>query len=506
MHKTFVHALVEDKGNLGIDEQVRQSLRVFYQRNLYIDFLNHNPIDSVLAKTEDECLEKAAEKNFDYLILSWEGNIFDIHRYHHECIAAIQAIEEKTQGQWLVSGHIMDQEQNRILHKDPSSDLWKNSFWLFPITAFVNIKQWVKLGKPKWGQESNNVIVKKAVPSQQCIHDNYTPIELTAGAEEVHAHKVKKGWSIIDASLKQGWTVENMPVAIRQQQTYLYPENNPDMYTKFWQSLHTMPKLNDQYKKVLETLIISKHPRRIKDTTWQCFIKNTEDYFPRSELHGSVSWNDVDTLLFPCSGFKDFIVSTDKAVIGKNFNIIHYDIIGQCVEIKEKMIQRWDGRRSTFESTLLSIGHAFVNPNSSKTQAIDAFHMHSMKSLIEAYDHILEFFDSEQHLEDSWNIFKQYNHIYIEADMLADPYSVIKLVNTKNIYLCLSDIAGWRNNILGYGYQNLRNNIITCLKGLTDKGVSGFVDYKDPGTDLQLWQSLAAAQQYLKIPPNNETL
>jgi hypothetical protein len=502
MHKTFVHALVNDKGNLGIDEEVRQSLRVFYQRNLFIDFLNHNPVDSVIAATEDECLEKAAEKNFDFLILSWEGNIFDIHRYHHECIEVINALDERTQGNWLVSGHIMDQEQNRLLHNDANAAEWKNSFWLFPITAFVNIKQWIKLGKPAWGQEASNVVAWLARPSEECIHDNYTPLELTAGAEEVEVHRVRKGWNIIDAGLRQGWPVYNMPTAIRQQQTYLYPENNPDMYTKFWQSMHTMPKLNDQYKKIHETLIISKYPRRIRDTTWQCFIKNTEDYFPRSDLHGAMEWGNIDSMLFPCSGFKDLVVSTHKDTPRRHFNIIHFDIIGQCVKIKQKIIERWDGRRSTFESTLLSIGQEFVDPKTNKAQPTDAFHMHSMKSLNEAYDHLLTFFDSEQHLEESWKLFKTFNHFYIEADMLVDPYAVVKSISTENIYICLSDIAGWRNNILGYGYQNLRNDIINCLHAITRRGINGIVDYKDPGTDLQLWQSLTAAQEFLKLPPN----
>jgi hypothetical protein len=396
----------------------------------------------------------------------------------------------------------MDQEQNRILYNDSNAHEWKNSFWLFPITAFVNVKQWVKLGKPKWGQEDANVVVQQAAPSKQCIHDNYTPLELAAGSQQVEVKRVRKGWNIIDAGLRQGWTVSNMPNAVRQQQTYLYPENNPDMYTKFWQSLHTMPKLNDQYKKVLDVLIISKYPRRIKDSTWQCFIKNTEDYFPRSDLHGEVDWTNIDSLLFPCSGFKDFVVSTHSSTPRKNFNIIHFDIIGQCVKIKEKIIERWDGRRSTFESTLLGIGQEFIDPNQNKYKATDAFHMHSMKSLNEAYDHLLAFFDSEQHLEESWKLFKQFNHFYMEADMLVDPYSVIKLINAKNIYICLSDIAGWRNNIISYGYQNLRNDIINCLQAITRRGVNGIVDYKDPGTDLQLWQSLSAAQEFLKLPPN----
>ena len=37
--------------------------------------------------------------------------------------------------------------------------------------------------------------------------------------------------------------------------------------------------------------------------------------------------------------------------------------------------------------------------------------------------------------------------------------SVKKLIKGKLIYLCLSDIASWRGNILSYGYKNLRKDI-----------------------------------------------
>lgn len=505
MHnKKIVHALVEDKGHLGISEEVRQSLRVFYRRNLYIDSLINNPIDAIVESTEDRCMKIAADKGFDYLIMSWEGNIFDIHRYHYECIQSIDLVNEKTNDEWLIFGHVMDQEQNRILHNDANAKDWKNSFWLFPITAIINIKKWQELGRPAWGQEQANVEIIKAVPSAECVHDNYTPWHITASTEKVAVKKVRKGWNIIDASLRKGWPVENLPQNIRECQTYLYPENDPKMYDNFWTSIQTMPKLNGQYRKILEQVIVSKMPRRIHDISWQCFIKNTEDYFPNTVNQGSVDWTDIDTLLLPCSGFKDFIVSSNKDVIQKKFDVIHYDIIKECVEIKQKVIERWDGTRSTFSTVLDSIGAEYLGHN--KRRPMDVFHMHGMKSFEEAYDHVLSYFDSEQDLEQAWQKFKSFNHHYIEADMLADPYPVIKLITGHNVYLCLSDIAGWRNNILGYGYQNLRNNIIVCLQRLINKGIKGFVDYKDPGTDLQLWQELSIAIEYLKSPIKNENI
>jgi hypothetical protein len=81
---------------------------------------------------------------------------------------------------------------------------------------------------------------------------------------------------------------------------------------------------------------------------------------------------------------------------------------------------------------------------------------------------------------------------------LDDAIQVRKLIQGKNVYICLSDIAGWRNNVLGYGYKNLRKGIINTINGLLAKGYNGLVDYKDPGTDIQHVQNLSVCVNYLE--------
>lgn len=491
MHKTVGNALVKDKSRLGIDPIVRQSLMTFYKRNMYIDRIPDNIILSIMEDTEDACLQTADKHNFDYVILTWEGNIFDIHNYHEKCIQTIDDLNNKTQGDWLVCGQIIDQYQNRILYNDPNKDQWHNSFYLFPITAIVNLKTWRRIGKPTWGQENECHDLINILASQECIHDNYTPLWIK-GDQGTRLTKTKKGFNIINESLKNNLPVYNLSADVRNVQNYLYPEVNIDRYNQFWLSLYNMPKLTDQYKKVLSSIITSKYPRRINDSTWQFFAKNTEDYEPKSQEQGSVDWNDVQTLMMPSSGFKDFIISMGKAAPRKDFEFVHYDIIPQCVDIKRQIIEQWDGNRTSLSTVMSTVGKKY------KPNPMDAFHMHSMKSFDEVYDHILEYFVDEEDLRNQWIKFKNCQHKYIEADMLTDPNAAIKLITQKTIYLCLSDIAGWRNNIMTYGYRNLRDDIINCLQSLKNKSIGGFVDYKDPGTDLQLWQNFDSAIEHLK--------
>jgi hypothetical protein len=494
MPKTYTNALVFDKEFIEIDPVVRRSLQTFYQRNLFMDSIDKNPPSTIIDKDEDVCMKLAAEMNFDYLILTWEGNIFDIQRYHHVCVDFINSLDEKTNGDWLVAGQLINQHANRKFYKDPEADKWKDSVWLFPITAIVNVKKWVELGRPSWGQqESLPQTVVKCQCSEESVHDGYTPLVVHPTEEQVRIH-VKKGWNIINASMAAGMPVYNLSNEIRNNQTYLYPEVNVERYNNFWKSIHLMPKLTDQYKRVLDSIISSKNPMRIDSKSWSCFIKNTEDYFPRED-QPVVDFSSVDTLMLPCSGFKDFIFSMTKLPAGKSFNFIHYDIIKECVEIRQKIIERWDGSRDTFKPTVEAIAKEY-RPDPHRV-----FHMHSMKDLSEVYDFILTFFASEEELKTRWQYFKNCKHEFIEADMLDDPYSVLKLVKSKNIYLCLSDIAGWRNNILSYGYLNLRNDILKCLFSIRKRGFNCIVDYKDPATDLQMWQPLEEAITYLKSEP-----
>lgn len=495
MRKTYTNALVQDKNDIGIDPLIRDSLRTYYQRNLYMDNVADNPASSIIDINEDICLQRAADEGFDFLILTWEGNLFDIHRYHHACVGYIEELDEKTKGNWLIAGQLIDQYANRKFYNDPNPDQWKNCFWLFPITAIVNLKMWDKLGRPAWGQQTDgNQSILKVEPSEECVHDGYTPFEFRPGHDHVNA-KVKKGWNIVNASLLAGITVYNLNTAIRGTQDYLYPEVNVDRFNKFWNAIYDMPKLTDQYKRVLEKIILSKYPRRINDITWQCFIRNTEAYLPR-HYQPQFDFSTVDTVLLPSSGFKDFIFTMSKKSPRKPVEVIHFDIIKECVEIRKKIISRWDGTRAEFTPVLEGISSEYRHSGTSSV-----FHMHAMKSLEEAYDSVLEHFDSEEDLRVCWQQFKNFDHKYIEADMLDEPYATLNMIQGKNIYICLSDIAGWRNNIIGYGYQNLRNDIIKCLVSIKKRNITGIVDYKDPATDLQMWQYIDEAIDYLKAPP-----
>ena len=351
------NALIYDKKDIGLDEDIRQSLKIFHKRNISIDIVKLPSLGNI-SDNEDIAIQETADNpnNYDYVILTWEGTIPNIYYYHEPCIKHVIDLNEKTNGEWLVSGQIMDQYENRLMFEDADADKWKGSFYLFPITAIVNLKKWRELGRPVWGQPSL-VAVQHMIPqrSKDNIHDTYTPLLLTTGTE-VAETPVKKGWNIIDISLKNNLPIYNLSTDIRQSQTYLYPENNPTMFNNFWRSLYTMPKLSDQYVRVLQTVLPSKNPIRINGNKWGCFIRNTEEHIVErfadifeKNMHG------VDTMVVPCSGFKDLVIASKKPKGVSIKQVIHFDILKGCVDIRQHIVKGWDGTRDHFTILLTNI-------------------------------------------------------------------------------------------------------------------------------------------------------
>lgn len=479
-NKKVAHALVYDKGNIGIDEKIRNSLKVFYKRNLHIDELKFNPESCIIEESVDECLVKGANLDFDFLIITWEGNVFNLYNFHYEVLRSIEKLENETNGNWVVVGHIMDQYRNRILYNPNEAEKYKGSFYLFPITALVNLKKWKEIGSPAWGDTVNKVSVIKAIPSKETIHDNYTPLRLKS-SDEIVETSVRPGWNIINETLKKNIDIFNIDNDIRKTQNYLYPENNVDLYNNFWNHLHGLPKLSGAYEKVFSLVISCKSRSRIKDQEWAYFLRNTEAHFPYLKSN-NFDTSDYDFFVLPCSGFKDFIISSVFLPGHDNSKFVHYDILEDCVLIKRKIVEQWDGTRRGLSILLRQIEDDYNTKGK-----YGCFHMNFMKNLDEVYDQILPYYSSEESLEYHWRDFQHKDHFYINADILSDRdkiFEISKILKNAKTYFSMSDVAGWRMNLLGYSIQGLRDSMKFAVWAILKNREKSIIDYKDPATDL----------------------
>ena len=205
--------LVWDK--FYLDQSLREKSLSLYKKDLIGD-----NIDELLFQS----------RHSDYCILTWECNIVNSN-YFNLCEQYIQMLNEKTQNEWLVTGHIIDQYQNRIFHEDETYKKWENSFFLYPITSIVNINIWKSIGCPMWGKYGSEEII---IPNRSLenTHDTYTPITLQSSTQTIKAN-VKHSWNIINESLKNNYIVYNLNYNIRKSQKYMYPEVDENVYINY---------------------------------------------------------------------------------------------------------------------------------------------------------------------------------------------------------------------------------------------------------------------------------
>lgn len=459
--ETVTNAIVMDKGNLGINENIRTSTGIFYKRNQIIDIFKNQLKTSIIEPTENDALRIAGDRyKFHYAILTWEGNFVSSPHYHEACLEHINFLNKQTNERWLISAELFyDSEKKRscIGHS----------------TAIVNLKTWRQMDRPPWGKE-------EIAQVEEII---YTDIPRSIkSTTKRHISKVKKGWFIVNEALKAGLEVHDLSPEIYSAQTYLYPERDPLIYNKFWEGIFNLPKITGPYERVFEKIISSKFSIRIDAETWGYFVKNTENYFP-SYKEEPMPWSDIHCLILPSSGFKDFVVamSSKQNQARHHIQVIHYDILTECVSIKKEINERWDGTRNGLVNLLVEINQKYSDTG----RKSNVFHMNGVDDYNEVYDDILEQFTSEDDLTAAWKEFQTYDHDYITVDMFEQESlnKIGKMIKGENIYLCLSDIAGWRNNMVCHGYKNLRRNVFDIVKSFNDQNFEGMVDYKDPGSD-----------------------
>jgi hypothetical protein len=464
------------ENNKSIPQKIRKQVREYYlSREHKIDFIEF---------TEDSCIQKALQMNVSYLIMIWEGNVVNNPFFYKSCVKFIKDIENSNPENWLIAGHIIDQYKQKILQKSNSALAYKNSFYLYPINAILNLKTYKALGKPNWGQVDNKQPVTEGIADLECVHDNYTPVKLHPGIITVPT-QTNKGWNIINASLANKMTVYNIPKYIRDNKAYLYP-THATKYCAFWDHVskktysfdknkfHAMYKEggnDNNYDLAFEFLTPSKN-FNVNENGF--YLRTMEEYFPRFYNQDDEKFK-AEVLLSPCSGFKDFIKTSQENTFHK---IIHFDISELCLDIKKRITEDWDGTRSGFTKLLIDIENFYQTKNIMK-----CFNTTHVKKYDDAYQEILSFFANEDDLLNKWKAYQKLSHSWHILDVLDTDalISICKQQSLVKIYLTLGNITEWKYPIVvTKKHENFVPEKLASLAArLQDNGIHGLLDYKD---------------------------
>lgn len=474
-----------------LDNNVLESFKVFYKRGNQtskFDFF----------ESPDDLLLYAHNNDIDYVIVSWFGVFHtDIWQFKNKCKDVINKLNDEP---WLIASYIIDKE------KQKNKTEYKNHFYPYPILSIVNVNTWAEIGKPNWGNEGDTKRIIIPEPSEECIHDNYTPLRLFPTDLEFKYENLSAGYNIFDSSLRNNIPVKNIPIPLRKSIIHTYPENGPWDLNNLMNSYFNLPMpAHENQIKLINFLLQSKNSSYTKKKQ-VFYFQNTELIVPEQYEFNKIK-QSIDTIITPCSMFKSFL-------LGKSFDVnikkyIHFDIYDQNIRLKKYITNRWNGQFSDIPieeikdwndlKVLLNyeIGDNWNCYDQPPDEDIQTWQHNFLKSV---YNSLLEYFKNKKDLETKWLEYKNEEHIYINCNIFYDSNKLVKTIKEsqcKNILLCLGDIPGFECNSLNFGIENINNIIKKLIDDILLICNEVHVDIKLPTTDEQILVNGKELYKYL---------
>ena len=164
----------------------------------------------------DQYLKDSYNAGKEFVILIAAGTfVLDLSLFIKEVITNCHLLKSKA---WPAAGHLMDFNTGKHL------PYFHEQFLI------INLKSWHEIGEPTLGPLFDTVEGKLefAEISKEKIHDEYTPLYISAGPDSGETRHGLLGWGskIIKAAVKNNSGVLNLNEGIRNSKLYGYPRDN----------------------------------------------------------------------------------------------------------------------------------------------------------------------------------------------------------------------------------------------------------------------------------------
>ena len=470
-----------------------ETQEIFYQRFNpdrefnYVDLadstshiiMEQNPDDIMQILTDNQHPKRHQYNikiDYDYVVLHWSGSTM---RGHNGILYAYNNyLKEFANDEFLVMGHIIDGKE----HSKGKSWNSGNYYFMYPITCVINLNMFKKIGYPALGQGKHRKHLWTAHRAQENIHDNYTPLKLMPGDGTEEVDTKMFGWNIIHESLKNNLPVLNLPVNLRKQKTFVYPEVKPEKFAKLADALWNMPVIDQdgQQKWFIQGLarkwgVVIDEPKQAKNLG-TIFLFNTEFYVWEPEPFNYYDWSDLKIWLGPASGFKDFVLAYKKYdKFPDEVQFIHFDVVQHTLDLKKHIIE-WDGDVGTFYNHVSSY-HDYERIKDDIWP-----HRHLWRTYL---DEMISQFDTYEQFLSRWKEYQKQRHKFIKANILEDSQQVTNWLGSRQhgfdkqarAMLWTSDIYLGTNELV-YGLDNLKKKFNKLLADIYITNSNTLLDYK----------------------------
>ena len=488
----IIHAFVTTNAPQEL-RKFYETQEIFYQRFNpdrefnYVDLadstshiiMEQNPDDIMQILTDNQHPKRHQYNikiDYDYVVLHWSGSTM---RGHNGILYAYNNyLKEFANDEFLVMGHIIDGKE----HSKGKSWNSGNYYFMYPITCVINLNMFKKIGYPALGQGKHRKHLWIAHRTHENIHDNYTPLKLMPGDGTEEVDTKMFGWNIIHESLKNDLPVLNLPVNLRKQKTFVYPDVKPVKFAKLADALWNMPVIDQdgQQKWFIQGLarkwgVVIDEPKQAKNLG-TIFLFNTEFYVWEPEPFNYYDWSDLKIWLGPASGFKDFVLAYKKYdKFPDEVQFIHFDVVQHTLDLKKHIIE-WDGDVGTFYN------HVSSYRDYERIKDDIWPHRHLWRTYL---DEMISQFDTYEQFLSRWKEYQKQRHKFIKANILEDSQQVTNWLGSRQhgfdkqarAMLWTSDIYLGTNELV-YGLDNLKKKFNKLLADIYITNSNTLLDYK----------------------------
>ena len=351
-------------------------------------------------------------------------------------------------GEWLISGHILlhPTDQYPYLHEQ---------------TIAVNLGLWKHCGRPHVGYSD---IGLKQLPryrrSDENIHDDYTPLWLkTDGNQHIEVIKQGFGWGIIAASLDNHIEIVNIPIDIRNEKVYVYPDDNGAKLAESISCLRSNPSLPiPAFENQTQQKFVNWMSWMLKDDApTAIFVFNTGRLWLDDEIQSAAP----DSIWTTASGFKSF-VEWYKRGAPQQCVIDTYDRNLGSLRLWQHIHRSWNG--NDFYDFMRSYDRdcdceeIYCWGNKWANETIE-------QCCVRQIEEVAAYFGGHSSMVKHWQIFQKLAHRYHLCDIVADHQNILDNLKKDAVNLMwLNNIFFFRRNILKYGILGLNQRLAQLTK------------------------------------------
>ena len=288
---------------------------------LQYSFMGHQFGHPLYFDTFEEGLDRVREIDSGICVLhAYSHLIFDIAKFNRD-ILRLYANKN-----FLFSGHIIEKPEGEFLFHEQCLIVNVDEFKKIPVSHFLSRMNF------KW-----EIVPERSTES---IHDDYSPMWLRPTTSLKPINRSSFFSSLVRVSLYEGFEVPNIPLELRNNKTYLYPDDvsasvvkallEPDSqnaFIDFFDDYHWVKTFEAVHKK-----------RNCLYTN--CFYLNTESM--EAGLKGIEKYEDIEVLYLLASGLKPLKIWSSGNFSGLT-EIVFYDVSPVAIQFFQHLTTHWNG-------------------------------------------------------------------------------------------------------------------------------------------------------------------